>query len=56
MSDDIVQAKLGHKVPDFQINAFDPTTHGFTTFKLSKNMADKRWTILFFYPADFTFV
>jgi peroxiredoxin (alkyl hydroperoxide reductase subunit C) len=53
---DATGLKLGQKVPDFQINAFDPTAHGFTTFKLSKNMADKRWTILFFYPADFTFV
>jgi peroxiredoxin (alkyl hydroperoxide reductase subunit C) len=56
MSDEATQARLGHPVPNFEINTYDPPTHGFGTFKLSENMAAGKWTILFFYPADFTFV
>ena len=35
---------------------YEPSTGGFGEFDLAKNKADGRWTILFFYPADFTFV
>ena len=47
---------VGHTVPDFEIPVYDPVKDDFGTFKLSENMAAKRWTCLFFYPADFTFV
>jgi len=47
---------VGDMVPDFEIPVFDPTTDDFDTFKLSENMKKNRWTCLFFYPADFTFV
>ena len=56
MSEETTQARLGHKVPEFELKTYDPTTHGFGTFKLADNVAAGRWTILFFYPADFTFV
>jgi peroxiredoxin (alkyl hydroperoxide reductase subunit C) len=56
MSEETTQARLGHEVPDFELNTYDPTTHGFGTFKLSENVAAGKWTIVFFYPADFTFV
>lgn len=47
---------VGDKVPDFEIPVYDPTKDDFDTFKLSDNMGKNRWTCLFFYPADFTFV
>ena len=50
------QVRLGHKVPDFEINAYDPVDHDFTKFSLAEQKSSGRWTILFFYPADFTFV
>jgi peroxiredoxin (alkyl hydroperoxide reductase subunit C) len=56
MCDEMIQAQLGHKVPDFEIDTYDPKIRNFGKFKLSENMAAGKWTILFFYPADFTFV
>jgi peroxiredoxin (alkyl hydroperoxide reductase subunit C) len=48
--------KLGHKVPDFEIKTYEPGTRTFGKFRLQDQLAKRRWTILFFYPADFTFV
>jgi peroxiredoxin (alkyl hydroperoxide reductase subunit C) len=48
--------KLGQKVPDFQLTTYDPVTGDFGAFSLQEQIKNKRWTILFFYPADFTFV
>jgi peroxiredoxin (alkyl hydroperoxide reductase subunit C) len=56
MCDEFIQAQLGHKVPDFELDTYDPKIRNFGKFKLSENMAAGKWTILFFYPADFTFV
>jgi len=54
MSEEVV--KLGQNVPDFELNTYDPAEAKFGVFKLADQIARKRWTILFFYPADFTFV
>jgi NADH-dependent peroxiredoxin subunit C len=57
MADTHVQClKLGEKVPDFLLTTYDPVKDDFGTFSLEGQMARKRWTVLFFYPADFTFV
>jgi len=48
--------KLGQKVPDFELNTYDPAEDKFRNFRLADQIERKRWTILFFYPADFTFV
>lgn len=48
--------RVGQKVPDFEMATYEPDTGKFGTFKLSENMAKGQWTVLFFYPADFTFV
>ena len=48
--------QVGQKVEDFEIEVYDPSAEDFGKFKLSENMSKGRWTILFFYPADFTFV
>ena len=47
---------LGQPVPDFELTVYDPTMGDFRTVSLEQQKADKKWTILFFYPADFTFV
>ncbi len=56
MSDAHTGAKLGQKVPDFTLTTYDPLKDDFGTVSLSAQMLAKRWTVLFFYPADFTFV
>lgn len=48
--------KLGQKVPDFQLETYEPAKGEFGNFSLAAQIEKKRWTILFFYPADFTFV
>ena len=47
---------VGDKVPDFEVPVYDPVKDDFGSFKLSDNQSHNRWTCLFFYPADFTFV
>ncbi len=48
--------KLGRKVIDFELETYEPATGEFGKISLAEQVAKKRWTILFFYPADFTFV
>ncbi len=47
---------VGHAVPDFEITTYAPVEHGFGTFNLAETKDAGKWSILFFYPADFTFV
>jgi alkyl hydroperoxide reductase subunit AhpC len=51
-----VSYQVGQKVEDFKLETYDPSTGDFGEFDLAKAKADGRWSILFFYPADFTFV
>jgi peroxiredoxin (alkyl hydroperoxide reductase subunit C) len=48
--------KLGQRVPDFEFDTYEPAKGDFGKFSLAGQIEKKRWTILFFYPADFTFV
>jgi peroxiredoxin len=48
--------KLGHPVPDFEIDTYDSTVKNFDKISLEGQKKAGKWTILFFYPADFTFV
>jgi alkyl hydroperoxide reductase subunit AhpC len=48
--------QVGQTVPDFKLATFDPKTNDFGEFSLEENMKNGKWTVLFFYPADFTFV
>jgi NADH-dependent peroxiredoxin subunit C len=48
--------KLGQDVPDFELETYEPVKGEFGKFNLAEQKRNKRWTILFFYPADFTFV
>ena len=55
-ADDSPDLQVGDMVPDFELETFDPAKGDFGTFKLADQKTAKKWTILFFYPADFTFV
>ena len=48
--------KVGQDVPDFSIETYEPSKGEFGEISLETQKADRKWTILFFYPADFTFV
>jgi len=48
--------RVGQEVPDFKLEIFDPVNHDFSTFSLEDCRRAGKWTILFFYPGDFTFV
>ena len=56
MSENTAALRLGQKVPDFELETYDPVKDDFGKFRLQDQIAGKRWTVLFFYPADFTFV
>jgi peroxiredoxin (alkyl hydroperoxide reductase subunit C) len=48
--------QVGQRVPDFELETYDPATESFGEVRLEDLRREGRWTILFFYPADFTFV
>jgi len=56
MTDTNTGVRVGKPVADFTLDTFDPETGDFGQFNLEKNKKAGKWTILFFYPADFTFV
>lgn len=47
---------LGSEVPDFDLDVFDPVKKDFGKISLAQLKAAGKWTVLVFYPADFTFV
>lgn len=53
---DIAGVTIGAAVPDFEMDIFDPAEGDFGKVSLSELKSAGKWTILFFYPADFTFV
>ena len=57
MSDTGTGLKLGQEVPlDFELTTYEASKGDFGKFRMQDQIRNKRWTILFFYPADFTFV
>ena len=56
MSEMAAGLTLGKTVPDFELTTYEPVKDDFGKFRLQDQIPKKRWTILFFYPADFTFV
>ena len=53
---DELVVEVGEKVPDFTLMTYEPTKGDWGEFSLAKMREAKKWTILLFYPADFTFV
>jgi len=47
---------VGERVPDFELETYEPSRTTFGRFSLAEALREKKWTILVFYPADFTFV
>ena len=56
MSEGITEMKVGQQVPDFELTVYEPENHDFGKRSLANLKKEGKWTILFFYPADFTFV
>lgn len=56
MNDCNAPLQVGQSVPDFEMTTFDPTTGGFGKYSLADNKKAGKWSVLVFYPADFTFV
>ncbi len=48
--------QVGSAVPDFTLNTYEPSSGDFDEVSLADLKSSGKWTILFFYPADFTFV
>jgi peroxiredoxin (alkyl hydroperoxide reductase subunit C) len=56
MNEHICGLRVGQIVPDFKLETFEPSRGDFGEVTLQGLKDAKKWTILFFYPADFTFV
>jgi alkyl hydroperoxide reductase subunit AhpC len=48
--------QVGQQVPDFTLTTYDPESGDFGEFNLGENGKAGKWAVVFFYPADFTFV
>ncbi len=48
--------RVGQKVPNFSLEYYDPNTGDFGNLCLEDLLKEGKWVVLFFYPADFTFV
>ncbi|MBI5688258.1 MAG: peroxiredoxin [Verrucomicrobia bacterium] len=55
MSEEVI-VRVGCDVPEFEMETYDPAEAGFGKVSLAELKKAKKWTILVFYPADFTFV
>lgn len=49
-------ASVGMQVPDFEMETYEPAHGDFGKVSLADIKKSGKWTILVFYPADFTFV
>lgn len=47
---------VGQQVPDFEMEVYNPKSHAFEKIALADLKKNKKWTVLVFYPADYTFV
>ena len=51
-----VPLQLGLKIKDFTFSTYNPVNNHFEEHTLFQTILKKKWLILYFYPADFTFV
>jgi peroxiredoxin (alkyl hydroperoxide reductase subunit C) len=56
MSEPCCGVRIGQSVPDFALDTFEPATGKFSKFSLSDAKKNGKWTVMVFYPADFTFI
>ncbi|MEZ0361700.1 MAG: peroxiredoxin [Hydrogenobacter sp.] len=50
------EVKIGQKVPGFELEVYEPQKGNFSKISLKDILQKGKWVVLFFYPADFTFV
>lgn len=48
--------RVGQMVPEFKMKVFDPKKSEFREISLDQIKKQNKWTVLVFYPADYTFV
>jgi len=48
--------RVGQAAPDFDLETYEPASGEFGKLSLAEQKAAGKWTVLVFYPADFTFV
>lgn len=48
--------RTGENVPDFKLETYEPERGDFGEVSIQTLRESGKWTVLFFYPADFTFV
>lgn len=53
---EVTTIQVGQVVPDFEMTTYDPTKKDFGKYSLAETKKAGKWTVLVFYPADFTFV
>jgi hypothetical protein len=53
---EVTTIQVGQPVPDFELETYEPSTKNFGKYSLAEAKKNGKWTLLFFYPADFTFV
>ena len=53
---DPIVVTVGKEVPDFEMEVYNPEHREFGKISLKGLKEQKKWTVLVFYPADFTFV
>ena len=56
MSEEKTVVSVGQTVPNFEMEVFDPKRNDFGKVSIETLLKEKKWVILYFYPADFTFV
>lgn len=56
MSEHCCGLKVGQSVPDFKMETYEPAEGEFGEISLEELKKSGKWTVLVFYPADFTFV
>ncbi|MBI2118008.1 MAG: peroxiredoxin [Elusimicrobia bacterium] len=56
MSEEKCCLSVGKSVPNFEMEVFDPKRNDFGKISLESLLKEKKWVVLYFYPADFTFV
>ncbi len=55
--EDLIEcARVGESVPEFSMEIYDPSEGGFSSVSFEELKRQGKWIVLFFYPADFTFV
>jgi NADH-dependent peroxiredoxin subunit C len=53
---EMTRLNIGDTVPNFTLETYDPGKNDFGEMNLDAIKKKRKWTVLFFYPADFTFV